>query len=148
MPNRREFCQALTLLSIAGVFEACTGGPTSPDANVPQLPAVNATLSGSTVALTVDSTSPLAAVGSAALVQTSGGSLLVAHTGTDTFTALTSVCTHQVCTITSYQGGTYMCPCHGSEFSTSGSVVRGPAFAPLRSFATHFAAPTLTITVA
>ena len=42
------------------------------------------------VSLTIDSASPLASVGSAALVQNSLGAFLVAHTGQDSFTALTA----------------------------------------------------------
>ena len=96
----------------------------------------------------MDSNSPLSAVGSAAVVQTPSGSFLIARTAQSSFTALTAVCTHEGCTIDEYQSGTYECSCHGSQFSTSGSVVRGPAASPLRQFATSYASPTLTIAVA
>ena len=42
-------------------------------------------------------------------------------------------------TITGYSAPVFQCPCHGSQFSTDGAVVRGPAGAPLRKFATNFA---------
>ena len=129
-------------------MNACSGSPTGSDVSAQQLPVVNASIVGGAITLNVDSASPLASVGSAALVQTPGGDLLVARTAQDAFTALTATCTHQVCTISGYGSSTFVCPCHGSEFSTSGAVVRGPAAAPLRSFATRFAAPTLTITIA
>ena len=149
MPNRREFfTQALTLLSVAGLLDACTSSPSAPGSNAPTLPTVSGTFSGNTVTVNVDPSSSLATVGNAALVQTSGGDLLVAHTGQSTFTALSAVCTHQTCTITNYQSGTFVCPCHLSEFSTSGAVVQGPAGLPLRSYATQFLSPTLRITIA
>ena len=48
------------------------------------------------------------------------------------FDAFTAVCTHQGCTVGTVSGGTINCPCHGSKFSiTNGSVVNGPATAPL-----------------
>jgi cytochrome b6-f complex iron-sulfur subunit len=106
---------------------------------------VNGTVGGGGVTVTVDSGSPLSSVGSAALVQSPAGSFLVAHTGQDAFTALTAICTHEGCTITGYESSTYTCPCHGSQYSTSGGVVRGPAARSLQSFATTFANGTLTI---
>lgn len=149
MPNRREFfTHALTLLSIAGLVDACAGSPSAPGSNAPPLPTVSGTLSGNTITVNVDPSSSLATVGNAALVQTTGGDVLVAHTAQNTFTALSAICTHQTCTITNYQSGTFVCPCHLSEFSTSGAVVQGPAGLPLRSYATQFSAPTLRITIA
>jgi len=51
----------------------------------------------------------------------------------DGFRALSSVCTHLGC-ITRYQPERNMiaCPCHGSQFTTAGEVVAGPAPRPLR----------------
>jgi Rieske Fe-S protein len=47
------------------------------------------------------------------------------------FKAFTSVCTHQGCTVAEVVQ-TINCNCHGSKFSiTDGSVVTGPATAPL-----------------
>jgi Rieske Fe-S protein len=47
------------------------------------------------------------------------------------FKAFTSVCTHQACTVAEVVQ-TINCNCHGSKFSiTDGSVVNGPATAPL-----------------
>jgi Rieske Fe-S protein len=71
----------------------------------------------------------------------------VAHTGPDTFTAVTATCTHENCTITGFTGQSYVCPCHGSRFSTSGAVQGGPATRSLRSFTTRFASNVLTVSV-
>jgi len=149
--TRREFCaQALTLVTVGSILEACGGGggggPTSPNGgSVSVLPLVNGTVGNGQVTVTVDSSSPLSAVGSAAFVQSSAGSFLVAHVGQDSFTALTSLCTHQACTITGYQNGSFVCPCHGSRFSTSGAVQNGPAVVSLRQFPAQFANGVLTI---
>lgn len=44
------------------------------------------------------------------------------------FKAFSSICTHQQCPVTSVDGGTINCSCHGSKFSVAdGSVKGGPA---------------------
>jgi Rieske Fe-S protein len=146
--TRRDFCaqacQAVALAAVGGSISGC-GGVTGPSA--PTLPNVNGTVSGSTVTLAIDSASPLAAVASAALLNSSAGTFLVARTAQDAFTALTATCTHFGCTISGYDGQAFVCPCHGSRFSTGGAVQRGPAGRPLRSFATRFADNILTISL-
>jgi cytochrome b6-f complex iron-sulfur subunit len=110
------------------------------------LPIANGVLANGVVAVTIDANSPLAATGGMALVQASGNAWLVARTGQDTFTAFSAICTHERCTITGFSNQLFVCPCHGSEFDTSGMVVRGPAAVPLRAHATQFANGTLTFT--
>jgi len=147
--SRRDFvtlgCRVISLCAF-GPLAGCSNSPTSPSGGAATLPTINIQASLGVVTLTVDSSSPLSAVGSAALVRTSTALLLVAHTAQDTFVTVTAVCTHEGCTITGFQNQTYVCPCHESEFTTSGSVVHGPATQPLRQFATAFSGTTLTIT--
>ena len=46
--------------------------------------------------------------------------------------AFSAVCTHVGCIVNKVANGTIDCPCHGSEFTiTNGTVVTGPAMAPL-----------------
>ena len=60
---------------------------------------------------------------------------------------MSGICTHQACTITGFANQHYVCPCHGSEFTTDGGVVNGPAILPLPQFANQFVNNVLTITV-
>jgi cytochrome b6-f complex iron-sulfur subunit len=141
--NRRGFCinacQIASLVALGALLEDCGGSPTSPSSDSqPQL---------TTVTVNVAAGSPLAAVGSAALVQSNSGAFLVAHVAQDTFNAMTAVCTHEACTVDEFGNSLFQCPCHGSQYSTSGSVVRGPASQSLRRFNTTFAANVLTISL-
>lgn len=126
----------------------CGGSPTGPGGSLGSLlPVLTATSASGALTLSVDAGSPLATVGSAALIQSSSGNYLVARTAQTTFVALTAICTHQTCTITNFSGSLYVCPCHGSEYNLSGQVVQGPAPQSLRQFATQFTDPTLTISL-
>jgi Rieske Fe-S protein len=154
LTTRREFCQqagqAATLAVLAGAFtsllQSCGAeDPLSSSGNA--LSTISATLTNNTITLTIDANSPLATVGSAALVQYSNSALLVARTAQDTFVALTAICTHQNCTITNFSNATYTCPCHGSQFNTNGQVTKGPANTSLKKYQTAFANNQLTITV-
>jgi cytochrome b6-f complex iron-sulfur subunit len=148
--NRRDFCRQAASLAMIGpltaLLDACGSSPTSPSATASALPIVTGVRGSTGITVTVDSASPLAAVGSGALVQTPSGDYLVAHTSQDVFSALSAMCTHQACTITGISNSDFVCPCHGSTFDTSGRVVAGPAPAPLHQYPTQFANGVLTIT--
>lgn len=49
------------------------------------------------------------------------------------YTASLLKCTHNGCEL-NVGGGIYTCPCHGSEFSTTGKVLEGPADRDLKTF--------------
>ena len=123
----------------AAAENIATGYPTP-------LAVVNGTRVSGGITLAIDSSSPLSAVGNAALVQTSIGDFLVAHTAQNAFVALSATCTHQTCTITGFGNQNYVCPCHGSTFDVNGRVVGGPAPAPLHQYPTQFTGGILTIT--
>ncbi len=146
--SRREFCtHALTFVTAASLLESCGGSPTSPSSTAAALPAVAATVANNAIAINIDATPALASVGSAALVQTSSGNYLVARVSQDTFNAMTAICTHEACTVTRFQSGTFQCPCHGSEYNTNGGVTKGPAPTALRRFNTQFANNVMTISL-
>ncbi len=63
-----------------------------------------------------------------------------------TFIALSSVCTHNSCTVSySAANDNLPCPCHGSIFSTTGSVIQGPANSPLKQYTVSREGDILTI---
>jgi len=148
--TRREFCASAcrgASLLATGLLTACGGGgsPTSPSGGgAPQLSSVSGTVSGRTVSVSIDGSAALASVGSAAILQTSLGTFLVARTSQESFSVLTAICTHQGCTVTGFSGSQFVCPCHGSQYTTSGAVANGPATRPLQSFPTQFSGGTMT----
>ena len=153
--TRRQFCANTCRVAsvaalggaLAAVLESCGGGsPTSPLGNAASLPVVSGTVSGSTITVTLTGTA-LANPGGLALVRTSAGDVLAARTGAETCVALSAGCTHQNCEITAYSGQSFVCPCHGSQFDSSGRVLGGPAPTSLRQFQTQLAGDVLTITV-
>ena len=95
--------------------------------------------------MTIDPSSPISSTGGMALITSSAGDFLVTRTGTTTFIVLTAQCTHQACVVSDSTQQTFVCPCHGSEFDTSGRVIVGPASAPLRQLPSLFANNVLTI---
>ena len=146
--TRREFCaccsKAAGLLALGGVA-GCGGSPTSPSSNSQPLASVSATVSGRTVTVPTAGNS-LATVGGMAIVQTGIGNFLVTRTGATSANVLTATCTHEGCTVSNFSGSQFVCPCHGSTYSTSGTVVQGPATRPLQSFAAQVSGDVLTFT--
>jgi Rieske Fe-S protein len=60
------------------------------------------------------------------------GDFVITQPTAGTFKAFSSTCTHQGCTVSSVEGGTINCSCHGSKFDVAdGSVRGGPAPRPL-----------------
>ncbi len=53
----------------------------------------------------------------------------------DQYTASLLKCTHRGCEL-NVGGGIFSCPCHGSEFTTKGKVLEGPAERDLKTFIT------------
>ncbi|WP_321372762.1 Rieske (2Fe-2S) protein [uncultured Draconibacterium sp.] len=63
------------------------------------------------------------------------GDIMIFRTGDNTYLALSKVCTHEGCTVAySHSNGDVLCPCHSSRFSTSGTVLNGPAATNLKKY--------------
>jgi cytochrome b6-f complex iron-sulfur subunit len=150
--SRRQFCagacQAASCATLATLFTACGGSPTSPSSggNVSTL----GTLAGRFTTGRVDVTvagSALATEGGAAVVESVAGVFLLSRTSANSFTAIDATCTHEGCTVTNVDGDQYVCPCHGSRYTRSGQVVHGPALASLRRYTTSFTDGVVTIAI-
>ncbi len=71
--------------------------------------------------------------------------LILAHTSSDTFVALSEVCTHQGCTVKFNGSNGFVCPCHNSTFALDGSVTGGPAPSALRKYNTSLTGTSLRV---
>jgi cytochrome b6-f complex iron-sulfur subunit len=142
--NRRDLLRKVAvgstvLVLVPSVLKSCTKAPLEITGNNPTGNAPGSELS---LDLTLPDYSVLNSAGGSKVVQ----GVIVVNTGSK-FIALSSTCTHQGCTV-GYDSpsGNIKCPCHGSQFTTSGSIVNGPAPTPLKSYAVTQTGNILTIT--
>jgi Rieske Fe-S protein len=152
--TRKEFLVRLAVGGVAvgassaiATFLASCSVPTDPQGT--SLPTSTGTVSGNKITVDISSGSPLAENGFA-IIQYTGGSLLVARTDDGVYHAMTAICTHQGCSIDQYSSGSkeFVCPCHGSRFNTTGGVTNGPASSPLKQYTTTTSGTQLIVTIA
>jgi cytochrome b6-f complex iron-sulfur subunit len=89
----------------------------------------------------------LSKVGGAVTIDLNGGQTVAVIRTAKTvngFVAMNLACTHQGVTV-EQQGNNWVCPAHGSEFSSTGKVVRGPANQALFKYPVAATAKTVTI---
>ncbi len=73
--------------------------------------------------------------------------VVVICTATNTWVALSQLCTHQGCSLSySKSAKQLICPCHGGTFDTSGNVVSGPPPSALTKYTVTKSGTVLTIT--
>ncbi|MGY6521097.1 MAG: QcrA and Rieske domain-containing protein [Mongoliitalea sp.] len=133
---RRAFLKksgAFAVMSVFGVgfFTGCSDDtePGAPPAPTGQ----GVEFSNNVLTIDLTQVSQLASPGGWALI--TQARVLVANTGNNQFTALTSVCTHAGCDRSwSFSNNVFTCSCHNSRFNTDGTVISGLANRPLQAF--------------
>jgi Rieske Fe-S protein len=113
------------------LLNACSKSPSAPSTKLP---------------FSLDLNTDLQTVGSSVI----NGNIIVVRVGADdvseSFDALSLVCTHQGCAINYQEANQVLfCPCHGSEFDLNGNVLRGPAAIPLAKYTVSISNNTLTV---
>lgn len=71
--------------------------------------------------------------------------LALVRVDTNSVSALEKFCMHQGCEVNKYDGTRFQCPCHGSQYSATGSVLRGPTTQPLKNYQSTLAGSILTV---
>jgi nitrite reductase/ring-hydroxylating ferredoxin subunit len=86
--------------------------------------------------LTLGANSALTKVGGAmyVILPSTGDKMIVVRNSPTEVSAFTSVCTHMGCEVGLPVSGVATCPCHGSQYSDKGIVIKGPAIASLKKY--------------
>ena len=140
--NRRELVQRIVmggsvLVLVPSVLQNCTKDSTTD-------PVVNPPPTKIDLDLTLPANSSLNSDGGSIIVQ----NIIIINTGSSKYIALSSVCTHQGCTVAYISAaGNIQCPCHGSVYTTEGIVIAGPAPRALKPYVVKLAGNILTITL-
>ena len=140
--NRRDLIQRVVvggavLVLAPSVLKSCTKDSTTN-------PGGNTKPTKIDLDLSLPANAALNSAGGSLIVQT----ILVINTDGVNYTALTSICTHKGCTVAFNSGAANIqCPCHGSVYAISGSVINGPAPRALRTYPVSLTGTILTITL-
>jgi Rieske Fe-S protein len=154
--TRRGMLAGVGLVGLAGAVSACSSGGSS-SSSVGTGAGASTTAPPATASAAAPSTGSSTGSAAGALATTSeipvGGGMIftakkvvVTQPTAGDFKAFSAVCTHMGCIVSTISNGTIDCPCHGSQYSIkNGSVVGGPAPAPLPAVAIKVSGSSITL---
>ena len=154
--TRRDFVSTTAMSMLAAALGAACGGggeggPAGPRPTPPQIPVdAGASIVGSVLTVQLAQFAGLAQAGGFQVFGSIGATpvdVIIINLGNDSYRAFTSICTHEQCPVSAFNGSRITCPCHGSEYDTAGRNVAGPATRPLAEYRTAYDATARTVTV-
>ncbi len=90
----------------------------------------------------------LTAVDGALVVAAPRDSILLVRSSATVVQAVSDICTHAGCGVRyDHVNKILSCPCHGSQYTLTGTVLRGPALKPLTNYQTQLDASTNQLTI-
>lgn len=150
--SRRAVLHGLAL-TVASALVGCPSrddsmgtGPDGGDGG----PSSTATACGANLCLDLNDpkNAALTAVDGALVVAAPHDSIILVRSSATVVQALSDVCTHAGCGVRyDHVKKILSCPCHGSEYTLTGMVLRGPAFKPLAKYQTQLEASTNQLTI-
>lgn len=103
--------------------------------------------SGQCIDLASTSNQDLTAAGGAMLLTMGSDTVMVIRSSDTAVIALSAICTHEGCSMDYNASQNRLdCPCHGSQFSTDGKVLTGPASRAVRVYTATLANNMITVT--
>lgn len=144
--SRRALLQGFAVTA-ASVLVGCQGDP---ELGVDAAPGSTTAMCGTNLCLDLNDprNAALTATDGSMSVNAPSDKLLLVRTSATMFQAVSDICTHAGCSVSYDKVGKVLnCPCHGSRFSLTGTVIRGPAAKPLRSYPAQLDAATNVLTI-
>lgn len=121
--DRKEFLSSLGISATSLLLASCLGSCSKQSSNSTSNP----------VDFTLDITQYPALSSAGGFIYKNG--VIIAKTSTGTLIAVAQACTHEGYDVQFEVGNNdFRCPRHGARFSTTGSVLQGPANYPLKQF--------------
>ncbi|HEX8107807.1 MAG TPA: ubiquinol-cytochrome c reductase iron-sulfur subunit [Kofleriaceae bacterium] len=141
--SRRELLQGLGVAAVGALVVAAGCSQQGSSLSTATTSSCGA---GECIDLTNSANKELTAAGGAMLVDMAGDTIMVVRISDTQVVAMSAICTHAGCSM-DYNAGQKVldCPCHGSQFATDGTVVRGPAVRPLRVYTVTLASNMITV---
>jgi Rieske Fe-S protein len=136
-PSRRELIATSAASAVAALLVTACGGA-SDTTGVVTGPV--------SLSVRVSSYAALANVGGMAQVDNGGTPVAAVRTGATTFDAFSLICPHFGCTV-GISGSSFLCPCHGARFASSGAWTGGQRTSNLASLTTSYDATTGVLTI-
>lgn len=135
--SRREFIATSAASAVAALLVAACGGASG---------ATGVNTGAVSLSVQISNYPALASVGGIARVDSGGIPVAAVRTGTNTFAAFSLICPHFGCTV-GINGSSFLCPCHGAQFASTGTWIGGQRTTNLTSLTTSYGATTGVLTI-
>jgi cytochrome b6-f complex iron-sulfur subunit len=141
--TRRVVLQTIGAGTVGCLMPACS----SEESLEGGVPTGKATMCGNNLCMSLTENPELKLVGGILFfTQVPNQKVFVMRASESEFRVLSAICTHQGCTVAWNESTErFDCPCHGSQYTATGTVMKGPAGSPLRTFTPELAGDQLTI---